>query len=281
MSMSQDPSRRQASTDYNGRNHLALTAIGSSFVAILACTFPFVSMQLRSPLPYMATPRRKVEKALKFISERRRMQSQHPDNAMNKSHDGRTILTTQHSTIQSNTQPSHATIHSNTQPRFVDLGSGDGTTIFAAASLDWKSTGVELNPTLWALSSLRRIRQPPDIRQNCAFIYGDMFQSATLKRELRNSHCVMVFGVNSLMPKIADLIRMECGRGVFVMSYRFQVPLLVEERTCASDDSSTSEEKHGSKSSGVIDASLVYEEEEMRVYELHGDQLQRDLTFNA
>ncbi|KAL3775514.1 hypothetical protein HJC23_000086 [Cyclotella cryptica] len=270
MSMSEDPSRRQASTDYNRRNHLALTAIGSSFVAILACTIPFVSMQLRSPLPYMATPRRKVEKALKFISERRKMQSHHPGNAMNNSHDGGAILATQHSTIQS-----------NTQPRFVDLGSGDGTTIFAAASLHWKSTGVELNPTLWAISSLRRIRQPRDIRHNCTFIYGDMFQSAILKRELRNSHCVMVFGVNSLMPKIADLIRMECGRGVFVMSYRFQVPLLAEERTGPSDDSSTSEEKHGSKSSGVIDASLVYEEEEMRVYELHGDQLQRDLTFNA
>lgn len=189
------------------------------------------------------------------------MQSQHRGNGINDSHDGRATLSTQLSTNSK-----------NTQPKFVDLGSGDGTAIFAAASLRWKSTGVELNPTLWALSSVRRIMQPPEIRNNCSFIYGDMFQSASLKRELRNATCVMVFGVNSLMPKIADLIQMECRQGVFVMSYRFQVPLLANEGT-GGNDKFYREEKNESKLSGVLAASLIYEEEEMRVYELYRDHL--------
>ena len=51
-------------------NPIALGMIGGTFVSIMAFTSPFVFMQLRSALPYMATPRNKVEKALKFISRR-------------------------------------------------------------------------------------------------------------------------------------------------------------------------------------------------------------------
>jgi hypothetical protein len=57
------------------------------------------------------------------------------------------------------------------QPRFVDLGSGDGTTIFAASSLFWKSVGVELNTTLWAISHSK----------HCTFIHGDMLTNIHLK----------------------------------------------------------------------------------------------------
>jgi hypothetical protein len=155
----------------------------------------------------------------------------------------------------------------NAQLRFVDLGSGDGTTIFTAASLSWKSTGIELNPTLWAISSLRRIFQSSDIRSNCTFIHGDMFRSTRLKEELKKANCVMVFGVNLLMPKIADLIHMECDWGVFVMSYRFRVPLLPSEN--GRSNSTCCDRVHGGAIGGVIGASLIYEEEEMRVYEVN------------
>jgi hypothetical protein len=231
-------------------NHFVLAAIGTSFLAVIGCTFPFVSMQLRSPLPYMATPRHKVERALKFLMERRRNMHLKNDYAHRK----HKSLTSQCST-------------NNAQLRFVDLGSGDGTTIFTAASLSWKSTGIELNPTLWAISSLRRIFQSSDIRSNCTFIHGDMFRSTRLKEELKKANCVMVFGVNLLMPKIADLIHMECDRGVFVMSYRFRVPLLPSEN--GRSNSTCCDRVHGGAIGGVIGASLIYEEEEMRVYEVN------------
>ena len=226
-------------------NYVALTTIGASFIAIMGVTIPFVSMQLRSPLPYMATPRHKVEKALKFLILRRNMQIGNQKKNSNSS------ATTKCS--------------DRTQPRFVDLGSGDGTTIFAASSLSFKSTGIELNSTLWALSSLRRMFQPNAIRNNCTFIHGDMFNDVRLQNELKNANCVMIFGVTSLMPKIADLIVKECNPGIFIMSYRFRVPLLTEEEKCDNYANALNESRIPS---GVIDASLIYEEEEMRVYEI-------------
>lgn len=224
-------------------NHVALAAIGSSFLAIMGLTFPFVSMQLRSPLPYMATPRHKVERALKFLLKRPRSNLLHQSNS-DKTTDATKLQT------------------------FVDLGSGDGTTIFAAASLSYKSTGIELNPTLYAISSIRRLFQPSHIRTNTRFIHGDMFQSTLLANQLNKADCVMVFGVNSLMPKIADLIESECRRGTLVMSYRFRLPLYKQSNK---EETSSGENaiRHTVRS-GVIDASLIYEEEEMRVYELDG-----------
>ncbi|KAL7510941.1 hypothetical protein ACHAXN_007856 [Cyclotella atomus] len=220
-------------------------------------------MQLRSPLPYMATPRHKVERALKYLLDKKRMRAN-------------TISITVHQKYLksgSNNTPAPSTTQNRmngTQPRFVDLGSGDGTTIFTASSLSYKSIGIELNTTLWAISSLRRLFQTYNIRNNCSFIHGDMFQNTRMKYELNRADCVMVFGVNSLMPKIADLIEKECQRGVFVMSYRFRLPLL--EQCNAADDNRDEGGEHNQKDkTGVIDASLIYQEEEMRIYELRRD----------
>ena len=232
-------SLREPPTENSGNetNSLVLAAIGTSFLAVIGCTFPFISMQLRSPLPYMATPRHKVERALKFLVQRQK-RGREP-------------------TLQCETD------RTNTKLRFVDLGSGDGTTLFAAASLNWKSTGIELNPTLWAISSLRRMFQPALIRTNCTCLHGDMFHNLRMKSELNRADCVMIFGVNSLMSRIAELIQNECRR-VYVMSYRFRVPLKrdLKENTGSCDNKLRHE---GRK---TIDALLIYEEEEMRIYEL-------------
>lgn len=248
---------RDALSKETESNRFVLAAIGTTFLAILGSTFPFVSMQLRSPLPYMATPRYKVEKALGFLLERKMISD-------------RQFKSNIHKNVGNMVKRANNTRANSTQARFVDLGSGDGTTIFAAAALSWKSTGIELNPTLWAISSIRRMFQPIDIRNDCTFIHGDMFKSTRLKHELNQADCVMVFGVNSLMPRIADLIEKECQSNVFVMSYRFRVPLLKRidlsnANGIAVDDKIIQNES----TRGVIDASLIYEEEEMRVYRMH------------
>lgn len=253
--MNNSKSSRHLTTKNTSSNHLALAAIGASFVAIIGCTLPFVSMQLRSPLPFMATPKHKVEKALNFLIERRKISKQSMGN------------TTTNGGI-SNQQ--HVESDCKVQSRFVDLGSGDGATIFAAASLNWKSTGIELNHTLWAISSLRRFFQPAQLRSSCSFIHGDMFQNQRLRGELRKANCVMVFGVNSLMPRIADLIQNECQRGAFVMSYRFRVPLLNKDQRDIINKQDGVKARNESITEGV-DASLIYEEEEMRVYEISNE----------
>ena len=230
-------------------NPIALGMIGGAFVSIMAFTSPFVFMQLRSALPYMATPRNKVEKALKFISRR---------------------ICDKHSTATGGAvHHTHQPMNQNAkqQLNFVDLGSGDGTTILASASLGWRSTGLELNPSLWLFSSIRRILcSSKKIRQNSQFVLGDMFANRIAKERLNQADCVMIFGVKPLMPMISELVQSQCKAGCYLMSYRFRVPLLNEKN--AKSNSVTDSGNEINKS--LLDADLIYDEEEMRIYELNG-----------
>ena len=117
----------------------------------------------------------------------------------------------------------------------MDLGSGDGTAVFSAASLGWKAIGMELNSTLWLISNLRRLQLPRKTRQNCNLIWGDMFATkSSVKNHLNEANCVMIFGVAPLMPKIATLVQDKCQSGSFVMAHdRFRVPLLKEQHPSA------------------------------------------------
>mmetsp|Transcript_27117 Transcript_27117/g.61805 ORF Transcript_27117/g.61805 Transcript_27117/m.61805 type:complete len:231 (-) Transcript_27117:1097-1789(-) len=121
------------------RRHTALarTLIGGSFICVVGMTAPFVISQIRSPLPFMATPRAKVERALLYISSR------HADAAVGR------------------------------RREFVDLGSGDGTAVLSAASNGYRATGFELNSSLWMVSSLRRLLSQH--RSNAQFVLDDMF----------------------------------------------------------------------------------------------------------
>jgi len=245
----------QAQYNSQTKNNVALGLIGGTFVGIMAFTTPFVAMQLRSALPYMATPRRKVEKALKFASLRL---------ASHEKSNGRSMRTQQNA----------ISVGKWNTLNFVDLGSGDGTTILAAASLGWNATGLELNPTLWFISSMRRLFLPRTVRSKSQLVMGDMFENPIARERLRSADCVMIFGVKSLMPNIADLVQRECRPGCLLMSYRFRVPLLMSEHnTCArKSDSNANDRKKPSAnaSSGVVNATLIYGEEEMHIYELDG-----------
>ena len=252
------------------RNNAALGMIGGTFVSIMALTTPFVFMQLRSSLPYMATPRSKVEKALKFVSQRASASA----TASNIHH-------MESKSIHTMKQPQLPNLN-NAKLNFVDLGSGDGTTILAAASLNYNATGFELNPTLWFISSIRRILSIPSsvIRNNSQFILGDMFTNNVAKRKLNEANCVMIFGVLPLMPKIANLVQSACQPGCYLMSYRFRVPVIEKEKSLKdaiagkSDRSKTGNARttHQPSLVGGINASLIYDEGEMRIYQLENDE---------
>lgn len=231
-------------------------------------------MQLRSPLPYMSTPRRKILAALEEIASRKK----------NRRID-RSISTTNSSMERSsprfsaNTNNIDAAVPpENNQLQYYDLGSGDGETVLAAASVGWNSTGIELNSTLWALSSLRRsfLFSPHPVRRRSRFVWGDMWSQS-----IRDADAVMVFGVTPLMPKVAEKIASECRPGTFVMSYRFRVPLLsdvcVDQRKsevaveAAGDGDGTVCEDRVGVVKGVLNADIVYDVEEMRIYQLRGD----------
>ena len=216
------PDELQAQSDW--RRYAALGAVGSTFVGSILLMSPFVVMQLRSELPYMSTPRHKVLKALQFISER---QSK------------RTAGTKSNATISRT---------------FYDLGSGDGEAVLAAAEAGWTAVGIEMNPTLWLISQVRRLWSPAEVRQRSRFVLGDMF-----RQRIVSADAVMIFGVKPLMPRIADKISTECKRGTHVMSYRFRIPTVGNASGSNGDNDDKSNE-------GKLDAEMVYDEQEMRVY---------------
>ena len=111
--------------------------IGGAFARILALTAPFVVRQLRSSLSYSATPRRKVERALKYVLSRRTSEA-----AVGRhGHDGRRPPHDQALCADPRRPPP-------SRYRYVDLGAGDGAATLSAAVLGFAAMGVELNPTL-------------------------------------------------------------------------------------------------------------------------------------
>ena len=152
------------SSSSSWKTNVALGLIGTSFVGTIFLISPFITMQLRSPLPYMATPRHKVINALKEIVKRKKNQN----------------------ALSSN---SSIAVVSSTKLRYYDLGSGDGETVLAASSQGWKATGIELNSTLWALSSFRRLMSASHVRKNSNFVLGNMW-----KYNIKDADAVMIFG---------------------------------------------------------------------------------------
>ena len=73
---------------------------------------------------------------------------------------------------------------------------------------------------------------------------GDMWRFDAV----RDADAVMIFGVRPLMPLVARKLRAEARPGACVLAYRFEVPL------------GTGPEE--------LDAALIYDREEMRVYQM-------------
>ena len=278
--MSEDQTTSSASNNKlsgSNNNVVALSLIGGSFISLIALTTPFITMQLKSSLPYMSTPRQKVEKALMFLSNRKKK-------SMNNIIDN--VTTTKHLCTDDN--HNNNTIVKKRQLHFVDLGSGDGTAVLTASKLGWHSTGIEMNSTLWLVSSIRRLFSiATSITSNnketggrySNFKLGDMFNPSISHEHLHTADSVMIFGVQPLMSQISKLIESECPSGCFLMSYRFRIPLASNNNdTNTSFDNDKDQEevkktqvesnKEESNGSG-IHASLIYDEEEMRIYELH------------
>lgn len=133
---------------------------------------------------------------------------------------------------------------------FIDLGSGDGEGVYQAVSLTGdacydEAVGVELNTTLYLLSQIRRLFYwTPDQRRRSRFLRQDFFTAG-----LSQADTCLIFGVTPLMAEISRTLRRQAPPGTHVLAYRFALPLA----TAAAPD--------------LLQATIVYDEEEMRVYE--------------
>ena len=84
----------------------------------------------------------------------------------------------------------------------IDLGSGDGRNIIAAAKLGARGHGVEYNPDMVALS--QRLAKDAGVADKAQFIQGDMYEADISKATVLALFLLPV-NLNKLHPKFLDL----------------------------------------------------------------------------
>lgn len=101
--------------------------------------------------------------------------------------------------------------------RFVDLGSGDGRLVIAAAHAGAFAVGYEVNPYLWAFSWWKIFRAGQLGR---AKVYLNCFWGV----QFSDYDVVTLFFIKNLMPRMEKKLRTELRPGARVISAIFQFP---------------------------------------------------------
>ncbi len=96
----------------------------------------------------------------------------------------------------------------------IDVGSGDGRVLIAAAERGWKAVGYELNPIL-VLWTKWRIRK---YNNNVQVIWGN-----ALTRKWPSADAVYVFGVARIIPKLHTKIIQSIDKPVRAASFGFEI----------------------------------------------------------
>ncbi|MDO8582103.1 MAG: 50S ribosomal protein L11 methyltransferase [bacterium] len=101
--------------------------------------------------------------------------------------------------------------------RFVDLGSGDGRLVIAAAQRGANAVGYEINPFLVAIARFRIWYSGVGDR---ATIRWQSFWSA----DFRAADVISIFGITGIMPRLEKKLSVELRPGARVVSYIFSLP---------------------------------------------------------
>lgn len=101
--------------------------------------------------------------------------------------------------------------------RVIDLGSGDGRLLLAAAKAGAEAVGYELNPFLvwWSRRQARQAGVAPQVR-----VHWGNFWSANLN----SAEVIMIFGFSTIMAKLSQKLASELKPGSRVISYRYELP---------------------------------------------------------
>lgn len=99
---------------------------------------------------------------------------------------------------------------------FVDLGSGDGAVLVAAARRGLICYGYELNPFMWAVSRLRMLKYGTQ-----AHIYCKNFWKVPLPKGTKG---VFVFLLDKYMVQLDKKLTAELSPQGRLVSYTFQIP---------------------------------------------------------
>ncbi|KAK2588650.1 hypothetical protein KPH14_006416 [Odynerus spinipes] len=99
----------------------------------------------------------------------------------------------------------------------IDLGSGDGRIVLAAAKAGFKSYGIELNPWLVWYSRLMAVTK--GLSSQTSFLRRDLW-----KCNLRDYDNVVIFGVEQMMEDIEQKFNTELQRDSVIIACRFPLP---------------------------------------------------------
>lgn len=97
----------------------------------------------------------------------------------------------------------------------IELGSGDGRVVDAAAQRGWRVVGYEINPILYLISSIRCRRYGKSVKLHCK----DMWNA-----DLSSADGVFVFGVDHIMSRLNDKLARELRPGTRVVSFALELP---------------------------------------------------------
>ena len=101
--------------------------------------------------------------------------------------------------------------------KVVDLGSGDGRVLIAAAKAGAKAEGWEINPFLWLWSkwNIQRAGVAKDVIVHLGSYWSVNFS---------DSDVVALFLIHTQMPRMEKKLRQELRPGARVVSFAFQFP---------------------------------------------------------
>ncbi|KAM9308255.1 ATP synthase subunit C lysine N-methyltransferase, partial [Gastrophryne carolinensis] len=99
----------------------------------------------------------------------------------------------------------------------VDIGSGDGRVVIAAAKQGFQAVGYELNPWLVWYSRYRARRE--GVHQNAKFYVSDLWKVSFSKYT-----SIVVFGVPQMMAQLEKKLESELNENARVVACRFPFP---------------------------------------------------------
>lgn len=105
----------------------------------------------------------------------------------------------------------------NRKGNVIDLGSGDGRIVLAAAKLGFPAFGVELNPWLILYSKLQALNL--GLNKLASFKRQDIW-----KTDLTKFENIIIFGVDEMMPQLEEKLKNELNSGCCVIACRYPLP---------------------------------------------------------
>ncbi|NXA52074.1 F173B methyltransferase, partial [Nothocercus julius] len=105
----------------------------------------------------------------------------------------------------------------------VDIGSGDGRVVIAAAKRGFKAVGYELNP--WLVWYSRYSAWRDGVHQNTKFYISDLW-----KVSFSHYTNVIIFGVPQMMPQLEKKLEEELQHNARVIACRFPFPCWIPDR---------------------------------------------------